>query len=185
VQAQPKLRADTAIVMTSDEGDGYYDSGYVQALDYFGDGTRIPAMVVSNYSTGGHISHSYTDHVSILKFIEANWTLPTVTGRSRDNLPNAKTAKSNPYVPVNSLAIGDMMDLFDFNWPIKRTQERRLGSKGGALSCRLRRSRLRRAAHGSRNRQILLRATPDHCARRRPGQAAAWSFPGRRPKTGC
>ena len=114
VQAQPKLWADTAIVVTFDEGGGYYDSGYVQALDYFGDGTRIPTIVVSPYSKGGHISHTYTDHVSILKFIEANWKLPTVTGRSRDNLPNPKTGK-NPYVPVNSPAIGDLMDLFDFN----------------------------------------------------------------------
>jgi phospholipase C len=115
VQDQPKLWADTAIIVTFDEGGGYYDSGYVQALDYFGDGSRIPAIVVSPYSKGGHISHSYTDHVSILKFIETNWKLPTVTGRSRDNLPNPKTGKSNPYVPTNSPAIGDLTDLFNFH----------------------------------------------------------------------
>ena len=51
-------------MITFDEGGGYYDSGYVQPLDFFGDGTRIPMIVVSNYSTGGHISHTYTDHVS-------------------------------------------------------------------------------------------------------------------------
>jgi hypothetical protein len=28
--------------------------------------------VVSPYSTGGRVVHSYTDHVSILKFIERN-----------------------------------------------------------------------------------------------------------------
>jgi hypothetical protein len=39
VQANPKLWADTAIFITFDEGGGYWDSGYVQALDYFGDGT--------------------------------------------------------------------------------------------------------------------------------------------------
>ena len=58
-----------------DEGGGYYDSGYVQPLDYFGDGTRIPMIVVSPFSKGGHISHTYTDHVSVLKFIEANWNV--------------------------------------------------------------------------------------------------------------
>ena len=114
MKANPKLWADTAIMITVDEGGGYYDSGYVQPLDYFGDGTRIPMIVVSKYSTGGHISHSYTDHVSTLKFIEANWGLAPITSRSRDNLPNPLT-KSNPYVPVNSPAIGDMMDMFDFN----------------------------------------------------------------------
>ena len=40
-QANPTLWADTAILITMDEGGGYYDSGYVQPLDYFGDGTRI------------------------------------------------------------------------------------------------------------------------------------------------
>ncbi len=113
VQANPALWADTAIFVTFDEGGGYWDSGYVQPLDYFGDGTRIPMIVVSKYSTGGHISHTYTDHVSVAKFIEKNWYIGPITGRSRDNLPNPQTA-SNPYVPVNSPAIGDLTDLFSF-----------------------------------------------------------------------
>ena len=107
--------ASTAIFITVDEGGGYCDSGYVQPLDFFGDGTRIPMIVVSPYSRGGNISHVYSDHVSILKFIEANWRLPTVTRRGRDNLPNPKTRRSDPYAPVNSPAIGNLMDLFDFD----------------------------------------------------------------------
>jgi phospholipase C len=113
VKANPKLWIDTAIFVTFDEGGGYWDSGYIQPLDYFGDGTRIPLIVVSKYSTGGHISHTYGDHVSLTKFIEKNWHLSPITGRSRDNLPNPKTA-SNPYIPVNSPAIGDLTDLFSF-----------------------------------------------------------------------
>ncbi|MBV9769819.1 MAG: hypothetical protein JOZ32_09630 [Bryobacterales bacterium] len=114
VQANPALWADTAIMITFDEGGGYYDSGYVQPLDYFGDGTRIPLIVVSPYTTAGHISHSYADHVSILKFIERNWQLPPVTGRSRDNYPNPMTTSSNPYVPINGPALTDLYDLFTF-----------------------------------------------------------------------
>jgi phospholipase C len=93
---------DTAIFITFDEGGGYYDSGYVQPLDYFGDGTRIPLIVVSPYSTGGKITHNYSDHVSILKFIERNWGLAPVTKRSRDNFPNPVALPFNPYVPLNS-----------------------------------------------------------------------------------
>src|SRR5258706_3644993 len=115
VQANPDLWASTAIIVTFDEGGGYWDSGYVQPLDYFGDGTRIPTIVVSPFTKAGHISHSYTDHVSILKFIEANWGMAPITGRSRDNFPNPITSSSNPYVPLNSPAIGDLMDLFDFS----------------------------------------------------------------------
>jgi phospholipase C len=114
VQANPKLWADTAIFITEDEGGGYYDSGYVQPLDFFGDGTRIIFLVVSPYTKAGHISHDYADHVSILKFIERNWGLETVTYRSRDNFPNPVTAPGSPYVPVNSPAIDDLFGLFDF-----------------------------------------------------------------------
>jgi phospholipase C len=114
VKANPTLWADTAIFVTFDEGGGYYDSGYVQPVDFFGDGSRIPLIVVSKYTKAGHISHEYTDHVSILKFIEANWGLKPLTDRSRDNLPNPKTRKENVYVPVNSPAIGDLMDEFTF-----------------------------------------------------------------------
>jgi phospholipase C len=53
------------------------------------------------HSVSSHISHDYTDHVCILKFIERNWTLKPLPGRSRDNFPNRP-------------AIGDLFDLFDF-----------------------------------------------------------------------
>jgi phospholipase C len=115
VKDNPTLWKDTAIIITFDEGGGYYDSGYVQPLDFFGDGTRIPLIVVSPYSTGGHISHDYSDHVSILKFIERNWGLETVTKRSRDNFPNPVTTSGNPYAPVNSPAIDDLFSLFNFD----------------------------------------------------------------------
>ncbi|ABF41128.1 phosphoesterase [Candidatus Koribacter versatilis Ellin345] len=114
VKSNPEVWKDTAIFITFDEGGGYYDSGFIQPLDYFGDGTRIPMLVVSKYSTGGHIAHDYADHVSILKFIERNWKLQPVTKRSRDNFPNPKAEWDNPYVPVNGPAISDMFELFDF-----------------------------------------------------------------------
>jgi phospholipase C len=115
VKDNPALWKDTAIFITFDEGGGYYDSGYVQPLDFFGDGTRIPLIVVSAHNNAGHISHDYSDHVSILKFIEHNWFLEPITNRSRDNLPNPKYDPSvSKYAPVNSPAIGDLFDLFEF-----------------------------------------------------------------------
>jgi phospholipase C len=119
LKANEELWESTAIFVTVDEGGGYYDSGYVQPLDFFGDGTRIPMIVVSPYTSAGHISHTYTDHVSVLKFIERNWNLGTISKRSRDNLPNPKPTKGNAYVPANSPAIGDLFDLFDFGKKLK------------------------------------------------------------------
>jgi len=114
LQANPELFASTALMITMDEGGGYYDSGYIQPLDFFGDGPRIPLIVVSPFTTGGHVNHSYADHVSILKFIERNWELKPLTERSRDNFPNPRVEKDNPYVPVNSPAISDLFDIFQF-----------------------------------------------------------------------
>ena len=115
VKANPKLFAETAIVISEDESGGLYDSGFIQPLDFFGDGPRIMMILVSPYSTGGMVSHSYMDQASVLKFIERNWHLGRISNRSRDNLPNPIADKKNPWVPVNMPAIGDMFDMFDFS----------------------------------------------------------------------
>jgi acid phosphatase len=117
VKANPSLWNSTAIFITTDEGGGYYDSGYIQYLDFFGDGTRIPFIAVSPYARQGYVDHTYYDHVSLSKFIEANWSLPTISSRSRDNLPNPIHSKTSPYKPVNGPAIGNLMNLFDFSHP--------------------------------------------------------------------
>jgi phospholipase C len=107
--------AETAIFVTVDEGGGYYDSGFIQPVDFFGTGPRIPMMAVSPYSTGGHVSHVYSEHSSFVKFIERNWKLSgTLSERSRDNLPNPVPDNNNPYVPRNMPAIGDLFDMFHF-----------------------------------------------------------------------
>jgi phospholipase C len=113
VHARADLWRSTAIVITTDEGGGYFDSGYVQPLDFFGDGTRIPLIVVSPYAREGLVDHTYYDHASILKFIERNWKLAPLSELSRDRLPNPVQAHGS-YQPQNGPAIGDLMPLFDF-----------------------------------------------------------------------
>jgi len=105
---------DTALIVTFDEGGGLWDSGGFIPLDFFGDGPRIPMLVVSHWSKGGNVVHSYNDHASVVKFIERNWHLKPLTRRSRDNLPNPVMSDAHPYVPENIPAIGDLFDMFDF-----------------------------------------------------------------------
>jgi phospholipase C len=114
LRAHPHLFRETALFVTFDEGGGYWDAGFIQPLDFFGDGPRIPLLVISPYARGGNVRHSYNDHVSVIKFIERNWGLGPLTTRSRDNLRNPVMSRSNPYVPVNMPAIGDLFDMFDF-----------------------------------------------------------------------
>ena len=115
LEANPTLKAETAVIVTWDEAGGYWDSGYIQSIDFFGDGPRIPLLILSPWSTGGKIYHNYGDHVSILKFIERNWKLQPLSDRSRDNLPNPTYAHGNKYVPTNSPALADLFDAFDFS----------------------------------------------------------------------
>jgi acid phosphatase len=114
VQNNPSLWRHTAIFVTFDETGGYYDSGYIQPVSFFGDGPRVPILAISPYAKVGYVDHTYTDHVSILKFIEANWKLSPLTSVSEDNLPNATPGR---YVPKNRPAIGNLMTMFDFLHP--------------------------------------------------------------------
>ncbi len=111
VQDNPALWKSTAIFVTFDESGGYYDSGYIQPVSFFGDGPRVPMIVVSPYARRGAVDHTYNDHVSILKFIEANWRLRPLASYSEDNLPNPAP---QAYVPRNRPAIGNLMTLFNF-----------------------------------------------------------------------
>jgi phospholipase C len=115
-QSNPQQWAETAIFVTVDEGGGFYDSSFIQPVDFFGTGPRIPMIAVSPFSRGGHVSHVYNEHSSFVKFVERNWKLGgTLSERSRDNLPNPVQNDDNDYVPRNMPAIGDLFDLFDFD----------------------------------------------------------------------
>lgn len=116
VQQNPDIWKETAIFITFDESGGYYDSGYIQPIDFFGDGPRTVMIAVSPFARQGYVDHTYGDHASILKFIERNWGLRPLSARSRDNLPNPIAFPWRPYFPLNSPAIGDLMGMFDFRY---------------------------------------------------------------------
>ncbi|MGP8114253.1 MAG: hypothetical protein ACLQFT_17915, partial [Steroidobacteraceae bacterium] len=62
-----------------------------------------------------------------------------ITARSRDNFPNPKTRRDNPYAPTNSPALSDLWDAFHFNdgalprAPGERRASRRAGRWQGGL----------------------------------------------------
>ena len=120
VQGNAALWRSTAILVTFDEGGGYYDSGYIQPVSFFGDGPRVPMIVVSPYAKRDAVDHTYGDHVSVLKFIEANWRLSPLSAVSEDNLPNATPGA---YVPKVRPAIGNLMTMFDFGHPDFATRQ--------------------------------------------------------------
>jgi phospholipase C len=74
---------DTAIFISWDEWGGYYDHVPPQQIDRFGLGFRVPLLVISPYALRGHIDHRWGEFSSVLRFIEENWGLASLTRRDR------------------------------------------------------------------------------------------------------
>ena len=104
-----KYWSNTAIVLTYDDSDGWYDhqappnvnsssDPAVDALDGTGQcgstartplageqdrcgyGPRLPLLVISPYAKSNYVNHSVTDQTSVLSFIEQNWSTGAITG---------------------------------------------------------------------------------------------------------
>ncbi|HEY4095669.1 MAG TPA: alkaline phosphatase family protein, partial [Baekduia sp.] len=104
--------ASTAVVITYDDSDGWYDHAYEAPInsssanedgldspghcgaaagapsggyqDRCGHGPRLPFLIVSPWVTPNSVSHTHIDQTSIIKFIESNWGLPAIGDSSFD-----------------------------------------------------------------------------------------------------
>ncbi|HUA99593.1 MAG TPA: alkaline phosphatase family protein [Terracidiphilus sp.] len=115
---------DTAILITWDDSDGWYDhvlgpivsqsndenndallgaSGLCGTaksgayLDRCGYGPRLPFLVISPYAKENFVAHSLADQTSITRFIEDNWNLGRLGNQSFDAIA------------------GSILNMFDFN----------------------------------------------------------------------
>ena len=98
-----------------DEGGGYYDSGYIQPTSFFGDGTRVPMIAVSPFVRPGRRSHLHRPCLGAEVHRGELGPPAASSSVSLDNLPNPIAGGSDPYVPTNGPAIGNLMSLFDFH----------------------------------------------------------------------
>jgi phospholipase C len=107
-----KYWSSTAIVVVWDEWGGFYDHvsppniyipGHRDPISF---GFRVPALVISPWvkagslAGGGHVSHTFYSHASLLKFIEKDFSVPSLG--ADDAKPASETG-------------GSMMDFFDFS----------------------------------------------------------------------
>ncbi len=79
---------DTAVVIVWDDSGGWYDHVVPPRFDYEGAGFRVPLIVVSSRSKTGYVSHRRREFGSVLRFIEDNFGVPTLSQRDfkADNL---------------------------------------------------------------------------------------------------
>jgi phospholipase C len=69
---------DTAILILWDEWGGWYDHVPPPQLDIMGLGFRVPLILVSPYARHGYVSHVIHEHGSVVHFVEATFSLPTL-----------------------------------------------------------------------------------------------------------
>ena len=93
VAANPAIWAQSAIILTYDESDGFYDHVPPRILSYGPDslplarGIRIPMIVISPYSRVHVVSHAEGDHNAVIE------TLNTIFGlKSLSTLPDERQA---------------------------------------------------------------------------------------------
>lgn len=129
--ANSKYWSESAIIITYDETDGLYDHQPEQFRTYGPDGqpetggSRIPAIVISPFAAAHTVSHVYSEHSSVIKFINEVFgltplaDLPDEAAAAAAGAGNA--AFNNPsgqpqtnLGPADALStMGDLLEAFD------------------------------------------------------------------------
>jgi phospholipase C len=117
---------ESVIIITYDETDGFYDHVSPERRSTFADGSqlaagpRIPTLLISPYAASGKISHRYSEHGSVIKFINELYGLVPLA-----SLPDEKRGRElglqtlgQPNLgpsddPDND--VGDLTEAFDYD----------------------------------------------------------------------
>lgn len=101
IAGNPALWAQSAIILTYDESDGFYDHVPPRILSYGPDGLplargiRVPMILISPYSRTHAVSHAEGDHNSVIQTINAIFNLPALA--SLPDEAQALAAGNAPY----------------------------------------------------------------------------------------
>jgi phospholipase C len=87
--------SSSAIIITWDDYGGFYDHVPPPKVDAYGEGFRVPTIVISPWAKHGYIDHTTYEFASLLKLAEDNFNLPVLGARD--------------------VSANDMMNSFDFN----------------------------------------------------------------------
>ena len=88
-----------AIFVTWDDFGGFYDHVAPPQVDSYGYGFRVPCLIIAPYAKQGYIDSTVNDHTSILKFVEEQYGLTSLSTRDQ--------------------AANGMQEAFDFSKPAR------------------------------------------------------------------
>ena len=94
--------ASTAIVITWDDYGGFYDHVPPPQVDAYGEGFRVPTLVVSPWAKHGFIDHTQYEFASLLRLAEDNFNLPKLGTRdvTANNMMNSFDFNQTPQQPL-------------------------------------------------------------------------------------
>lgn len=78
---QSQYWQSAAIVVTWDDYGGFYDHVPPPQIDRFGEGFRVPTLVISPWAKHGYVDHTQYEFASLLRLAEDNFHLPTLGTR--------------------------------------------------------------------------------------------------------
>jgi phospholipase C len=78
---QSPVGSHAAIAIFYDESGGFWDPVVPPTVDATGDGFRVPLILVSPWTGGGHIDATPLDPASVLRLVDENWGLPFLNPR--------------------------------------------------------------------------------------------------------
>ena len=86
--------SSTAIVITEDDYGGFYDHVAPPQEDSYGEGFRVPTLVISPWAKHGYVDHTPYEFGSFLSFIETTFNVPSLGTRDsfgigKNNLLNS------------------------------------------------------------------------------------------------
>ena len=117
---------ESAIIITYDETDGFYDHVSPHRRNTFADGSplaagpRIPTILISPYAASGKISHHYSEHGSVIKFVNQLFGLVPLAslpdekrGRELGEMTLGQKDLGPSDDPDNE--VGDLTEAFDYD----------------------------------------------------------------------
>ena len=117
---------ESVIIITYDETDGFYDHVSPEWRSTFADGSqlaagpRIPTILISPYAASGKISHRYSEHGSVIKFINELYglvplaSLPDEVRGRKLGLSELGQPNLGPSDDPNN-NVGDLTEAFDYD----------------------------------------------------------------------
>ncbi|HYB80106.1 MAG TPA: alkaline phosphatase family protein, partial [Mycobacterium sp.] len=116
----------SVIIITYDETDGFYDHVSPERRSTFADGSqlaagpRIPTLLISPYAASGTVSHRYSEHGSVIKFINELFglvPLASLPDEVRGRELGASTLGQPNLGPSDDPGndVGDLTEAFDYD----------------------------------------------------------------------